>query len=102
MKLIDNILKRFGYIKVPSTSAVIKKIGKHDFEIIELDYEVQLGDEIHDNTVKAVSEYEVSKELLHILFPFLNKLIPRKDNIVETNLRNKHKYNLRIFVAKPK
>ncbi|MGI6337871.1 MAG: hypothetical protein ACOXZV_00645 [Bacteroidales bacterium] len=94
MKIIDRLLLKFGYIKK----------SKLDLQMLRMEY--TLPYELFANTVMPETFEEIEhkrqlKKFLEQVEPFIEKRIQRTCS-KSAYLIDVHKYELRLFVAKPK
>jgi hypothetical protein len=101
MKLIDKILKRFGYVKIPPFTPLIKK-EEYELQVVKLEYDISPLDFINSNNIPLSSaQYEEQKtyDFLRSLVPFIEKRWYQGHDLYRPDVR---RYELRILVAKPK
>lgn len=103
MKLIDKILKRFGYVKIPPFTPPIEK-KEYELQLVRLEYELSPTDFINSkNPSLLCAQYEEQKvyDFLRSLIPFIEKRwYPA--HFPPANQQDSSRFELRIFVAKPK
>ncbi len=104
MKLIDKLLRKFGYVKISQVNRPINLEEKFDIEMVRMEYEVSVMEFMHcaSPAVEAANyEEEQIKKFLLSLAPFAERR-QYKSYPLGKYYTDGWRYELRIFVAKPK
>jgi len=103
MKLIDKLLRKCGYMKIPPVTPVIEK-EEYKLEMVRMEYEINPFEVMgcHNPSLALAAREEVAlREFLLKLAPFAEKRVYRQTSFI-ANQADVQRCELRIMVARPK